>query len=364
MHDVPWPADFGGVVDLYSKLVTLSRLGIKIHLHCFLHKRPAASELEQYCETVTYYKRNTGLPALSFKLPYIVSSRISAELEKNLLKDDHPILMEGIHSTYLLNKGVFNGRKILVRLHNVEFRYYKQLAKNESNFFKAIYYKIESRLLYQYEKGLSSKAKLLTVSNDDAVEYHNIFKADAEFLPVFLPWDAVRGKEGRGNYCLYQGNLEVNENQRAAEWLIEKIFSKLQIPLVIAGKNPPSSLIELEKKYKHVCIISNPAEHEMQDMISKAHINILPSFNNTGVKLKLLNAMYNGRFCLVNSAGVSGSGLEDLCLVADTDEDMISLISQTYTHEFTNDEIVKRSSVLSMLYDNNKNAERLIALLY
>ena len=36
-HDVPWPADYGGVVDLFYKLKALHAEGIKIKLHCFLY---------------------------------------------------------------------------------------------------------------------------------------------------------------------------------------------------------------------------------------------------------------------------------------------------------------------------------------
>jgi hypothetical protein len=49
-HDVPWPADYGGVVDLFYKIKTLHQAGIKIHLHCFVNKRPPQEELNKYCE--------------------------------------------------------------------------------------------------------------------------------------------------------------------------------------------------------------------------------------------------------------------------------------------------------------------------
>ena len=45
-HDVPWPADYGGVVDLFYKMKTLHQAGVKIHLHCFVNKRPPQDELK------------------------------------------------------------------------------------------------------------------------------------------------------------------------------------------------------------------------------------------------------------------------------------------------------------------------------
>ena len=54
-HDVPWPADFGGVVDLFFKIKSLSEAGIKIHLHCFVNSRPPQDELNKFCFIITYY---------------------------------------------------------------------------------------------------------------------------------------------------------------------------------------------------------------------------------------------------------------------------------------------------------------------
>jgi hypothetical protein len=38
-HDVPWPADYGGVVDLFYKIKALHDEGVKIKLHCFDYGR-------------------------------------------------------------------------------------------------------------------------------------------------------------------------------------------------------------------------------------------------------------------------------------------------------------------------------------
>ena len=33
--DIPYPPDYGGVIDIYYKIKALNSAGIKIHLHCF-----------------------------------------------------------------------------------------------------------------------------------------------------------------------------------------------------------------------------------------------------------------------------------------------------------------------------------------
>ena len=69
-HNVPWPADFGGVIDIFYKIKALHQLSVKIHLHCFTynHNEPQ-NELNKYCEEVFYYKRQKNLAHLSFRYP-------------------------------------------------------------------------------------------------------------------------------------------------------------------------------------------------------------------------------------------------------------------------------------------------------
>ncbi|MEO7047213.1 MAG: mannosyltransferase, partial [Ferruginibacter sp.] len=93
-------------------------------------------------------------------------------------------------------------------------------------------------------------------------------------------------------------------------------------------------------------------------------INILPSFNNTGVKLKLLNALFNGRYCLVNTAAVKGSGLEALCQIAEKPEDFKQQIQQLFKQDFSAIDLDKRKQILQQLYNNADNVEALISLLY
>ena len=84
---VPYPADYGGVIDLFWKLPALQAQGVKIHLHCFDYGRGKQTELNKYCTSVNYYERSSGLKGFNLNLPYIVSSRKNETLFNNLLKE-------------------------------------------------------------------------------------------------------------------------------------------------------------------------------------------------------------------------------------------------------------------------------------
>ena len=43
--DIPWPVNYGGVIDVFYKITALAGLGVKIHLHCFEYGRKESKEL-------------------------------------------------------------------------------------------------------------------------------------------------------------------------------------------------------------------------------------------------------------------------------------------------------------------------------
>jgi hypothetical protein len=88
-------------------------------------------------------------------------------------------------------------------------------------------------------------------------------------------------------------------------------------------------------------------------------MHLLPSFHSTGVKLKLLNALFNGRHCVVNEEAIQSSGLEAACHIARDAADFRQLIGQLYRQPFTGDEVGLRKKLLEQ-YDNGKNTEKLI----
>jgi len=359
--DVPYPVDYGGVFDLFYKIKSLHDLGINIHLHCFEYGRGKQEELNKYCSSVNYYQRKNFKNSFSLRLPYIVSSRANQSLLINLLKDDYPVLLEGIHCTYFLNSGELNNKKIFVRLHNVEYNYYNELSNSTKSFFKKVYYKLESFLLKKHEKNIANKAMFIAVSEKDKETYKQKFDAkNIEYLPVFLPFTDLKSETGTGTFCLYHGNLSVTENEKAALWLMENVFNSLDIPFVIAGKNPSKYLESRAHNNENICVIANPSTKDMDDLIRKAQVHLLPSFNKTGIKIKLLNALFNGRFVITNNAAVEETELATLCKIAETPSEYKKITEELFHSLFTEKDISQRKKILEGSYNNHANALQLI----
>ena len=359
--DIPFPANYGGVIDVFYKAKALVEKGILVHLHCFEYNRNPAPELEKMFHKVHYYKRDISKKNLFKSTPYIVSSRTSEELIQILSKDNYPILLEGLHTCSVLEDPRLSGRKRVVRTHNIEHEYYQNLGKVENDIFKKYYFYNEAAKLKRYEKILDNADLLLAISKNDEAYFTSEFK-NVDFIPAFHPFKEVNCKSGKGNYVLYHGNLSVSENSNAAKFLINNVFKDLDIPLKVAGLNPPKHLVNLFHNSKSIELIANPDDKTLQDLIQNAQINISITAQRTGLKLKLLNTLYNGRFCLVNDKMLSGSELDELCIIANTHSSMRAKIKALFKQDFDEKKINQRKKLLGTIYNNGHNVEHLIGL--
>ena len=360
---MPYPANYGGVIDVFYKLVNLHKAGIKIILHCMEYGRGEQKELEKYCHKVYYYKRNTSFLHQLSSVPYIVKSRSSKELLANLLLDEHPILFEGLHTCYYLSDKRLKNRFKIYRESNIEHHYYYYLAHAEKNGLKKLYFVTEARKLYSFQKQLSHADIMLVVSTADQKYLKEEFPdKKIEYLPSFHPYNNLKCKEGRGDYVLYNGNLSVGENVKAVEFLIKNVFSKISQPVIIAGLNPSEKMKAWAAPFKHIKIVANPNETEMQQLLENAQVHCLYTHQATGLKLKLLNVLHSGRFCICNDFMLEGTALDNCCMIKNSPEEIIQSINQCFSSEFTKELREERKKYLAA-FDNQNKTEKLINFL-
>ena len=358
--NIPFPANYGGVIDVFYKIKALQNQGVNIILHAFEYGRQQAPELEKYCSQVHYYHRSTNLTKQFSILPFIVKTRNVKALLQNLKKDHHPIIFEGLHTCYFLNHPDLAKRKKYLRMHNVEWEYYAHLAKVESNFLEKAYFKLESEKLRFFEKTIKNVDGILAISKMDEQYFGKKYpRISTHFIPAFHPNEKVEIEEGRGEYILFHGDLSVKDNERAAIFLLEKIMQRVGSQLIIAGLNPSGKLKAIMEKTKNATLKANVSNDEMESLIKNAHVNILLSFQSAGMKLKLLNALFKGRFCVVNDFMVKNTGLEDLCFVGKTAEDFQKILSEVFQQEFSPKEILERKERLEVDFSNQRLASEI-----
>jgi len=243
------------------------------------------------------------------------------------------------------------------------------LAQNTKSLFLKLYFNLEAWKLKRFEPILSHANYILSISTVEKKYFENTFGKDKiVYLPPFFqpPLSNPIVQTEMKPFVLYHGDLSTPENRKAATFLMNLVASKDEnIPWIFAGLNPSKNLLLLAKKYKNVTVLANLSDEKMSQLIREATIHILFTNQSSGLKLKLLHALSNGRYCLANKKMVEGSGLEKLCrIISNQPGEILEIIRECLQNPLSETEINQRKAIFHQLYDNTLNAEIIKALLY
>ncbi len=325
--DVPFPPDYGGVLDVYLRAKGLKALGYSVILHCYEYGRGRNHDFSEIADEIYYYDRRNGVRSVLSNLPYIIKSRNSEELQGRLLADDFPVLLEGQHCTFWVHELIRNNKKVAVRMHNIEWQYYRDLAHHAKTTSERLFFSLEARKLRKHESQLK-QVPLLCISKSDQ-EYYRDLGFQTVYLPVIINPDLVLTPLEAAPFALYHGNLSVPENREAIEKLIrENKRRKFNLPVVIAGKNPSAALIKKIEDQGWACI-ANPGDPELNDLMRSCTLHLLIGFKSSGIKLKVIRALLSGKPCIATKEMTGSSGLENYCEIWDPVLPLADIIQRT-----------------------------------
>jgi hypothetical protein len=129
---------------------------------------------------------------------------------------------------------------------------------------------------------------------------------------------------------------------------------------VIAGSNPSAALRHAVSVYPHIILEDQLDTTGILELIATAQVNVLCTFQGTGIKLKLINALHRGRHCVTNRTMVNHTGLENLCHVHDDPAEMAESIETLMQKEFDKTGQDRRTNLLAEGFSNLRNARRLM----
>ncbi len=357
--DNPNPPDYGGAVDLFYKIRALAGEGIRIHLHYFDYGRHDPGPLAGWCASVSAYPRVRRLRDVFSRTPFIVRSRPCAKIAEDIRRDPGPVLLEGLHCTDLLSRlDAGYSFPVWVRLHNIEWQYYRTLARKEIAPLKKWFFRIESAKLRRWEKKLSVATGIWAISDTDHDYYHRLLPGKVKTLYPFNGSAEVTGKAGSGAYVLYQGDLGIRDNAHIASRLMSLWTDPTLPQLVIAGKRPPAWLHRLQG-VKNIRLIANPGQDELDRLMADAHIVLALSGVAAGMKLKLIHALFKGRHCLADTATLQGNDLGQLTNVLHAPGDLKKTVVELMQRPFTEEQRKHRKDVLENYYTDAALARRI-----
>jgi glycosyltransferase involved in cell wall biosynthesis len=340
--DVPFPADYGGIIDVLSRIKWFSTNGWEVVLHCFEYHRARAKELNEFAE-VHYYHRPTGISKLISRLPFIVKTRINEKLENILTDTTDVVLLEGLHCAHYLN---FQPGKFWLRTHNIEHEYYAELAKSAVG-AKRLFYSAEAKKLKKYELVLSKAKGLLVIAENELAHFKKL-NPNAIWLPPLFEKksDFIKTKP----YVLFHGNLSVEENHEAALWICNKVLPHIrEISFIFAGKGP-SSQLKSRIESAGGQIISNSSTTEMELLVNEATVHLLWTKQASGVKLKFLNALASSGHLLCSPEMVSGSGIQKGFQLVNSAEEILTALPRLMAEKLTEEEWNERLGLVEEVF--------------
>lgn len=308
--DWPWPANYGGVVDVYYRIDSLLEMGIGVDLHVVSqHEQPGPvpSQWREKRFQLFSFPRRGWRSVLSPK-PYIVSSRAVAQLLPKLASGPPFILFEGIHTTGFLGHPRLSNHQQWLRVHNREEEYYKELSITADSILKKAYYREEARRLRLYEQRVLAEADLLLpISVQDSSYCESLAPGRVMVHHAYASLKEVTIQVGQGKYVLFHAGLHVADNAKSAIKLAKRLSARPDIKFIIAGKDPSAALRSALIAYSNVELIANPSINEMHQLISNAQVILLHANHQSGYKVKVLESLARGRWVLANTQIMYGT---------------------------------------------------------
>ena len=94
--------------------------------------------------------------------------------------------------------------------------------------------------------------------------------------------------------------------------------------------------------------------------ITQAKIHVLPTFQSTGMKLKLIHVLFTKGTVIINSNMITDSELKNCCIIADTAEEMKNSVVKSFTEPVKDEVLELRKNLLNQKFSNEENARELI----
>ncbi len=258
--------------------------------------------------------------------------------EAELIFVDHYIMFQYVPEE-------FRG-KVVLHEHNAEYVLWLRYAEQSRNPIKKLLLTFESMRIRRYEKEIGIRADHIMASPNDKEELMKLGLPTSKFV---LTWhlgnEELLDKPNlefskTKKVLLNVGTLSWEPNRDGLKWFIAEVWPKLKmkhqdLELWIAGKGADAPLLEAARSDGQIKLLG------FIDDLEKLHLQtrvfIAPLRFGSGIKVKVINALYRGLPVVTTSIGVEGMEVtpSQHLFVSDESESMIESIDLLLKDEDT-----------------------------
>jgi hypothetical protein len=285
----------------------------------------------------SFYSRN-----IYYMLKFDINNKLLQNIISYIENEQYnAVIFDHSYSYSLYQKLIKNisidKNRVIYWSHNIDYIDFKNLADENQNLLKKIFYWINYKKLKKIEINyIKEFSKICSVSKYEIKFLKDINPAaKVLWIPPFFPTLENINKDQKklneilspvGSYkykILFTGGLNKSSNFISAIWFANKVFpiikKKLNACFIIVGKDPSKEIINLVEKNKDVFLFPNVPSvqpfYEISDLV------VVPLFNPAGIKLKLIEALKYKKKVIARPEALLGAGLEDVVPNATEPED-------------------------------------------
>ena len=225
------------------------------------------------------------------------------------------------------------GAAIVLRAHNVEHRIWRQRALREKQAAKRWYLKKLALALRQYElEQMNRFDGIVCITPDDA----DGFKAEGcrkavTDIPFGIDLPAATTAATEVDSLFHIGAMDWQPNVDGVRWLLDEVWPLLhrempQLRLYLAGRKMPADLLTMQQE--GVTVMGEVADAAA--FMAGKQLNVVPLQVGSGLRIKIIEAMAQGKTVISTSVGASGIACRDgeHLLVADTPEQFVARVKR------------------------------------
>ncbi|MCC9166593.1 glycosyltransferase [Pontibacter harenae] len=317
----PYPANYGGGVDIWRRIISLVKMGNKVDLIATVKDLPNKEDLDyvkNFVDKVYLISRENKIIDLFSMFPLQVKSR--QKLKELVLNDLYDItLLEGDYVGLILENKSLKSTHLVLRSHNDEKEYFKKLALSSDALLNSLYYFSEFiKFKFYTKKILLKKIKnILFISFTEFSSFNNQEKKDqyqSVFLPTPIDKKEFKTRELKGNTVVFVGSLFMPNNQEAILWYLKNVHPGLvSVPdykFLIIGSTRGHDISTFENKLNNYKSIEYHIDvTNLEYIYERSSVFVNPMLNGAGVKIKSINAIIEGLPLVSTRVGIEGTGL-------------------------------------------------------
>lgn len=200
----------------------------------------------------------------------------------------------------LVKQAKKSGKKVLIRVHNVEREYCINQWKTDPSFSNLLYLLLNWNKETYCFKHADVSVFLTKEDREQAINKYGCDESKAVIVPMCVDDKQVEIPKTRRKNILITGSLWYGPNYSGTKWFLQEVWPVFckksrfanQVTLTLAGAKPKEDMIQLAKQFDNIIIVPNP--ESMDTYFENAYVCIAPIFTGAGMKVKIAEAMMHG----------------------------------------------------------------------